>query len=59
MTPPHGFFENLDCSRNFYFYCFHLASRKGNDATWSSRLAARNQVDRDYQKTLTKTKEHY
>jgi hypothetical protein len=30
MTSSHWLFKNLDCSRIFYFYCFHLASRKWN-----------------------------
>jgi hypothetical protein len=32
---------------NFYFYCFHLASRKGIDATRLLTLAARDHVDSD------------
>jgi hypothetical protein len=38
------------------FCCFHLASRKEFDATRSSRYAARDQVSRDFQKTITKKK---
>jgi hypothetical protein len=55
-----GWLLHIDFSRtliareNFFFYCFHLASRKGIDATRSSRFAARDQVDRDFQKTITK-----
>jgi hypothetical protein len=30
VTSPHWLFENLDCSRKFHFYCFHLASQEGN-----------------------------
>jgi hypothetical protein len=52
MTSQLGFFENLDYSRKLYFY--YLSDRKGVDVKRSSRLAARNQVDRDYQKTFTK-----
>jgi hypothetical protein len=48
------FSRTLTARENFYFYCFHLASRKGIDATRSSRFAAREQVDRDFQKTTTK-----
>jgi hypothetical protein len=44
----------LTAQENFYFYCFHSTSQKGIDATRSSRFAARNQVDGDYQKTITK-----
>jgi hypothetical protein len=59
MSTDHGRISDgcllhMDFSRtstsqdNFYFYYFHLASRKGIDATWSSRLAARDQVDSDH-----------
>jgi hypothetical protein len=41
-----NFSRTLTAQENFY--CFHLASRKGIDATRSSRLAARGQVDSDY-----------
>jgi hypothetical protein len=39
------FSRTLTAQGNFYFYCFHLASRKGIEATRSSRFAARDQVD--------------
>jgi hypothetical protein len=48
------FSRTLTTRENFYFYCFHLARRKGIDATRSSRIAAWGQVDRDSQKTITK-----
>jgi hypothetical protein len=59
MSTDHGQINdgcllNIDFSRtliaeeSFYFYCFHSASRKGIDATRSSRLAARDQVDSDH-----------
>jgi hypothetical protein len=49
-----NFSRTWTAQENFYFYCFHLASRKGIDATRSSRFATRDQVDRDSQKTITK-----
>jgi hypothetical protein len=55
-----GWLLHIDLSRtltaqeNFYFYCFHLASRKGIDAMRSSRFVARDHVDRDSEKTITK-----
>jgi hypothetical protein len=42
----------LTAQEKFYFYGFHLAGRKGLDATRSSSLAARNKVDGGYHKTL-------
>jgi hypothetical protein len=48
------FLRTLTAQENFYFYCFHLASRKGIDATRSSRVAARDQIDKDFHKTITK-----
>jgi hypothetical protein len=36
--------------KGFYFYCFRLASRRGFDATRSSRFTARDQFDRDFPK---------
>jgi hypothetical protein len=48
------FSRTLTAQENFYFYCFHLASRKGIDTPRSSRFEARDQVDRDFQKTITK-----
>jgi hypothetical protein len=48
------FSRTLTTQENFYFCCFHLASRKRIDATRSSRFVARDQVDRDFQKTITK-----
>jgi hypothetical protein len=42
--------------KSFYFYCSHLASRNRIDATRSSRFAAWGQVDRNYQKIITKGK---
>jgi hypothetical protein len=38
--------------KNFYFYRFHLASRKGIDATRSSWFTTRDQFDRDFQKII-------
>jgi hypothetical protein len=52
ITSPHWLFEIA--RENFYFYCFHLVSRKGIDTPRSSRFAARDQVDKDFQKTTTK-----
>jgi hypothetical protein len=40
--------------KSFYFYYFHLASRDRIDATRSSRIAAWDQVNDDFQKTITK-----
>jgi hypothetical protein len=59
MSTDHGWINdggllNIDFSRTLtaqeilYFYCFHSASRKRIDATRSSRLAARDQVDSDH-----------
>jgi hypothetical protein len=58
-----GWLLNIDFSRtltaqeSFYSYFFHLASQKGIDATRSSRLAARDQVDSDHPTRLQWRKE--
>jgi hypothetical protein len=52
ITSPHRLFDIAQ--ENFYFYCFHLISKKGIDTPRSSRFAARDQVDRDFQKTILK-----
>jgi hypothetical protein len=44
--------ENLDCSRKLYFH--YTSDWQRVDAKGSSRLAARNQVDGDYQGLLRK-----
>jgi hypothetical protein len=51
----YDFSKNLDCSRNSYFY--HLSDRKRVDAKRSSNLAARDQVDTDYQIDFYEEKE--
>jgi hypothetical protein len=58
-----GWLLHVDYSRtltaqekNFYFYCFHLASRKGIDATRSSRFTARDQFVRDSNRPLQRRK---
>jgi hypothetical protein len=54
-----GWLLHVDYSRtltaqekSFYFYCFHLASRKGIDATRSSWFTTRDQFNRDFQKII-------
>jgi hypothetical protein len=54
MTSPHWLFENLDCSRKFLLLLLPLGEQEGIDATRSSRFTARDQVNRDFQKTITK-----
>jgi hypothetical protein len=41
--------RTLTARENFYVYDFRLAGRRGIDATRSSRLAARGQVDRSFE----------
>jgi hypothetical protein len=53
MTSPHWLFENLDCSRKLLLL-LPIGSGKELIAKRSSRFAARNQVDGDYQKTFMK-----
>jgi hypothetical protein len=51
--------RTLTAQENFYVQCSPLASRREIDATRSSRFVARDQFDRDFQKTIMKKKKGY